>query len=89
MPAPATPTVERVTWWPLLNELPGSDITLNVATMKRLRQLPVSMVHAGHDPSLAVRACGNCAMPIWPSAHENALGWARFPAERPGIRILP
>jgi glyoxylase-like metal-dependent hydrolase (beta-lactamase superfamily II) len=36
---------------PLLDELPGSDIELYVATMKRLRQLPVSVVHAGHDPS--------------------------------------
>ncbi|HEV8389536.1 MAG TPA: MBL fold metallo-hydrolase [Dongiaceae bacterium] len=36
---------------PLLDELPGSDIPIYVATMKRLRQLPVSVVHAGHDPS--------------------------------------
>jgi glyoxylase-like metal-dependent hydrolase (beta-lactamase superfamily II) len=36
---------------PLLDELPGSDISVYVATMKRLRALPVSVVHAGHDPS--------------------------------------
>jgi glyoxylase-like metal-dependent hydrolase (beta-lactamase superfamily II) len=36
---------------PLLDELPGSDIPTYVSTMKRLRQLPVSVVHAGHDPS--------------------------------------
>ncbi len=36
---------------PLLDELPGSDIPTYVATMKRLRQLPVRVVHAGHDPS--------------------------------------
>ena len=36
---------------PLLDELPGSDIPTYVATMKRLRDLPVSVVHAGHDPS--------------------------------------
>ena len=36
---------------PLLDELPGSDIEAYVATMKRLRQLPVSVVHAGHEPS--------------------------------------
>jgi len=36
---------------PLLDELPGSDIPVYVATMKRLRQLPVRIVHAGHDPS--------------------------------------
>jgi glyoxylase-like metal-dependent hydrolase (beta-lactamase superfamily II) len=36
---------------PLLDELPGSDILVYVATMKRLRELPVSVVHAGHDPS--------------------------------------
>lgn len=36
---------------PLLDELPGSDIAAYVATMKRLRELPVDVVHAGHDPS--------------------------------------
>ena len=36
---------------PLLDELPGSDIPAYVATMKRLRDLPVDVVHAGHDPS--------------------------------------
>jgi glyoxylase-like metal-dependent hydrolase (beta-lactamase superfamily II) len=36
---------------PLLDELPGSDISAYVATMKRLRELPVDVVHAGHDPS--------------------------------------
>lgn len=36
---------------PLLDELPGSDIPRYVATMKRLRDLPVFVVHAGHEPS--------------------------------------
>jgi glyoxylase-like metal-dependent hydrolase (beta-lactamase superfamily II) len=36
---------------PLLDELPGSNIAVYIATMKRLRELPVSVVHAGHDPS--------------------------------------
>ncbi len=36
---------------PLLDELPGSDIPIYVATMKRLHELPVTVVHAGHDPS--------------------------------------
>ncbi len=36
---------------PLLDELPGSDIPRYVATMKRLKDLPVSVVHAGHEPS--------------------------------------
>ena len=36
---------------PLLDELPGSDIPIYVATMKRLRDLPITVVHAGHDPS--------------------------------------
>jgi len=36
---------------PLLDKLPGSDIPIYVATMKRLRELPVTVVHAGHDPS--------------------------------------
>lgn len=36
---------------PLLDALPGSDVSAYVATMKRLRELPVNVVHAGHDPS--------------------------------------
>jgi glyoxylase-like metal-dependent hydrolase (beta-lactamase superfamily II) len=36
---------------PLLDELPESDIPDYVRTMKRLRDLPVRVVHAGHDPS--------------------------------------
>ncbi|MGE0424277.1 MAG: MBL fold metallo-hydrolase [Reyranellaceae bacterium] len=36
---------------PLLDELPGSDIAAYVRTMERLRELPVRVVHAGHDPS--------------------------------------
>jgi len=36
---------------PLLDELPESDIADYVRTMKRLRELPVRVVHAGHDPS--------------------------------------
>ncbi len=36
---------------PLLDELPGSDIPTYVRTRKRLRELPVTVVHAGHEPS--------------------------------------
>ncbi len=36
---------------PLLDDLPGSDIPAYVRTMKRLRELPVRVVHGGHDPS--------------------------------------
>jgi glyoxylase-like metal-dependent hydrolase (beta-lactamase superfamily II) len=36
---------------PLLDELDGSDIDDYCATMRRLRDLPVSVVHAGHEPS--------------------------------------
>jgi glyoxylase-like metal-dependent hydrolase (beta-lactamase superfamily II) len=36
---------------PLLDGLPGSDISRYVETMKRLRDLPVSVVHASHDAS--------------------------------------
>lgn len=36
---------------PLLDEIGGADIPLYVQTMKRLRELPVRVVHAGHDPS--------------------------------------
>lgn len=36
---------------PLLDELESCDIRDYVATMKRLRELPVQVVHGGHDPS--------------------------------------
>jgi glyoxylase-like metal-dependent hydrolase (beta-lactamase superfamily II) len=36
---------------PLLDELDGSDIESYVATMRRLRDLPVTVVHGGHEPS--------------------------------------
>lgn len=36
---------------PLLDELPDSDIAQYCATMERLLTLPVTVVHAGHDPS--------------------------------------
>lgn len=36
---------------PLLDELPGSNIPAYVATMRRLREMPVNVVHGGHDPS--------------------------------------
>ncbi len=36
---------------PLLDELPGSNIADYRRTMERLIDLPVSVVHGGHDPS--------------------------------------
>ena len=36
---------------PLLDDLPDSDITDYIETMKRLKELPVSAVHGGHEPS--------------------------------------
>ncbi|WP_439816653.1 MBL fold metallo-hydrolase [Zavarzinia sp. CC-PAN008] len=36
---------------PLLDEIEGADIPAYVRTMRRLRELPVEIVHAGHDPS--------------------------------------
>jgi glyoxylase-like metal-dependent hydrolase (beta-lactamase superfamily II) len=36
---------------PLLDQITGADIPTYVRTMKRLRELPVQVVHAGHDPS--------------------------------------
>ncbi len=36
---------------PLLDEIPGADKAVYVRTMQRLRELPVEVVHAGHDPS--------------------------------------
>ena len=36
---------------PLLDELPESDVSKYCATMERLLELPVTVVHGGHDPS--------------------------------------
>lgn len=36
---------------PLLDELDGCDIDAYVATMRRLLDLPVTVVHGGHEPS--------------------------------------
>lgn len=36
---------------PLLDRLDGSDVAAYVRTMERLRDLPVTVVHGGHDPS--------------------------------------
>jgi len=35
----------------LLDDLPDSDVPDYITTMKRIRQLPVSVVHGGHEPS--------------------------------------
>ncbi|HEX9791994.1 MAG TPA: MBL fold metallo-hydrolase [Kiloniellales bacterium] len=40
---------------PLLDQIAGSNIPDYVKTMKRLRDLPVQTVHAGHDPSFGRR----------------------------------
>jgi glyoxylase-like metal-dependent hydrolase (beta-lactamase superfamily II) len=36
---------------PLLDELPGSDVSTYLNTMRRLEKLPARVVHGGHDPS--------------------------------------
>jgi glyoxylase-like metal-dependent hydrolase (beta-lactamase superfamily II) len=36
---------------PLLDMLPDSNVQDYIATMKRLRALPVTIVHGGHEPS--------------------------------------
>jgi glyoxylase-like metal-dependent hydrolase (beta-lactamase superfamily II) len=36
---------------PLLDELDGSDIVAYLSTMRRLRELPVAVVHGGHENS--------------------------------------
>ena len=36
---------------PLLDTIPGADVARYIETMERLLELPVSVVHAGHDPS--------------------------------------
>jgi glyoxylase-like metal-dependent hydrolase (beta-lactamase superfamily II) len=39
---------------PLLSDLPGSDVTTYVGTLRRLLELDVAVVHAGHDPSFGL-----------------------------------
>lgn len=36
---------------PLLYTLPGSNVPTYIKTLERLRELPVRVVHGGHDPS--------------------------------------
>jgi glyoxylase-like metal-dependent hydrolase (beta-lactamase superfamily II) len=36
---------------PLLDQLDGSDVDAYLSTMRRLRDLPVAVVHGGHEPS--------------------------------------
>lgn len=36
---------------PLLDELPESNIAQYIKTMKRLREIPINVVHAGHEQS--------------------------------------
>ena len=36
---------------PLLDDLPGSDVGAYLTTLRRLRGMPVRVVHAGHDTS--------------------------------------
>lgn len=36
---------------PLLDEIPGSDVSVYLRTMQRLEVLPARVVHGGHDPS--------------------------------------
>lgn len=36
---------------PLLDDIPGADAPAYVATMTRLRTMPITTVHGGHDPS--------------------------------------
>ena len=36
---------------PLLDELDGCDISAYIETMHRIRELPVTVVHGGHEPS--------------------------------------
>ena len=36
---------------PLLDSLPGADLDAYERTMRRLRALPVEVVHGGHDES--------------------------------------
>jgi glyoxylase-like metal-dependent hydrolase (beta-lactamase superfamily II) len=37
--------------YPLLDDLPGCNIAQYIETMKRLKELPVTVVHSGHYES--------------------------------------
>jgi glyoxylase-like metal-dependent hydrolase (beta-lactamase superfamily II) len=40
---------------PLIDELPTSNVDAYINTMRRLRELPVRIVHAGHDRSMELQ----------------------------------
>jgi len=44
-------SVDAVYDGPLLDQLPGSNVESYLATMQRLRDMPVEVVHGGHDLS--------------------------------------
>lgn len=46
---------------PLLDEIPGADITAYRATMERLLRLPVQVVHGGHDGSFGAERLAEIA----------------------------
>lgn len=43
---------------PLFDEVVGADIDAYIATMRRLRSLPVEVVHGGHEPSFGRKRFG-------------------------------
>ena len=76
---------------PLLDELEDSNIADYIRTMRRLRELPVRVVHAGHDPSFGRDAPDRAGgSPIWrgaiPAMSAGSLTQARG-AQRAQLRI--
>lgn len=43
---------------PLVYEGPGMDLDIYAATLRELRDMPVSIIHAGHDPSFGPARLG-------------------------------
>ena len=57
---PADPWEKRIDKR-LRERAPGSDVARCIATMERLREPPVSVVHAGHDPGFGRQRLGELA----------------------------
>lgn len=58
---------------PLLYQLPGSSVSDYRATLERLLELPVEVVHAGHDPSFGrdrLRAIAQSYLQRWEHSSE-------------------
>ena len=73
---------------PLLDELDGCDIPAYIETMHRLRELPVTVVHGGHEPSFGRERLVELADAYLTSRDGNA-GSERFTRLAATVDVQP